>query len=106
MLHELLPKASCFGLLSAPNTPAHELIIKGAQAAASAIGGTIEVLTASTSDEIDIVFARLANEKHVHKLLVFSDPLFSLNAFNWPSWRRALQSLRSILSASRPKLAG
>src|SRR5215831_7273790 len=49
MLHELLPQASRFGLLSVPNTPTHELMVKDAQAAASAVGGTIEVLTASTS---------------------------------------------------------
>jgi putative ABC transport system substrate-binding protein len=76
MLHELLPQASRFGLLSVPNTPTHELMVKDAQAAASAVGGTIEVLTASTSDEINTVFARLANEKRVHGLLVSNDPLF------------------------------
>ena len=76
ILHELLPKASHFGLLSDLRFPAHELIVKDAQAAASAIGGTIEVLTASTSRDIDTVFARLANEKRTHGLLVASDPLF------------------------------
>jgi hypothetical protein len=71
----------------------------------SAISVTVEVLTASTSGEIDTVFARLANEKHTHGLLVSATPLFSLNAFNWPSWRRAMRSLRSILSESKPRLA-
>jgi hypothetical protein len=54
----------------------HELIVKDAQAAVSAIGGTIEVLTASTNDEIDTVFARLANEKRVQGLLVPSHTLW------------------------------
>jgi putative ABC transport system substrate-binding protein len=76
MLHELLPKASHFGLLSDPRFPAHELIVKDAQAAASAIGGTIEILTASTSGEIDTVFARLANERRVQGLLVPNYPFF------------------------------
>ena len=76
MLHELLPQASHFGFLSNPKTPVHELAVKDVQAAASAMGGTIEVLTASTSGEIDTVFARLVNEKRVQGLLVSNDPLF------------------------------
>jgi len=76
MLHELLPQASHFGFLSDPKTPVHELAVKDVQAAASAIGGTIEVFTASTSGEIDTVFARLVNEKRVQGLLVSNHPLF------------------------------
>jgi hypothetical protein len=76
MLHELLPKASHFGFLIDPRGLARELRVKEAQAAASAIGGTIEVLTASTSGDIDTVFARLANEKRVHGLLVPAYPFF------------------------------
>jgi hypothetical protein len=56
-----LPQASHFGFLSDLKLPGHELLVKDAQAAASAIGGSIEVLTASTSGEIDAVFARIAN---------------------------------------------
>jgi putative ABC transport system substrate-binding protein len=68
MLHELLPQASHFGVLSDPNGgPAHELTIKDAQAAASKIGGSIDVLTTSTSREIDAAFARIASEKRVSK---------------------------------------
>jgi putative ABC transport system substrate-binding protein len=76
LLHELLPQGSHFGFLSDPKTTVHELAVKDVQAAASAIGGTIEVLTASTSGEIDTAFARLVNEKRVQGLLVSNDPLF------------------------------
>ena len=76
MLHELLPQASHFGFLSNPKTPVHELAVKDVQAAGSAIGGTIEVFTASTNSEIDTVFALLVNEKRVQGLLVSNDPLF------------------------------
>ena len=72
MLRELLPQASHFGFLSDPKTPTHEFDVKDVQAAASAIGCTIEVLTASTSGEIDAAFARIANEKRVQGLLVGS----------------------------------
>jgi hypothetical protein len=54
----------------------HQPFIKDVQAAASAIGCTIEVLTASTSDEIDSVFAHLAEEKRVQGILVSNDPFF------------------------------
>jgi ABC-type uncharacterized transport system substrate-binding protein len=53
MLHELLPQASHFGFLSDPKAPVHELVVKDAQAAASAIGGTIDILTASTTARAD-----------------------------------------------------
>jgi putative ABC transport system substrate-binding protein len=76
ILQESLPKASHFGLLSDLRAPVHELIVKDAQAAVSAIGATIEVLTASTSGEINTDFARLANEKRVQGLLVAQFPLF------------------------------
>jgi len=76
ILHELLPQASHFGFLTDQTAAVHELMVKDAQTAASAIGGTIEVLTSSTSGEIDTAFARLANEKRVHGLLVSNDPLF------------------------------
>jgi putative ABC transport system substrate-binding protein len=75
--HDLLPKAEYFGVLSNHKNPAsHEPFIRGTQAAASAIGCTIEVLTASTSDEIDSVFAHLAKEKRVQGILVSNDPFF------------------------------
>ena len=76
MLHELLPQASHFGFLSDPKVQAHESLVKDAQTAASAIGGTIEVLTASTSGEIDAVFARIANGKRVQGLMVTAMPFF------------------------------
>jgi ABC-type uncharacterized transport system substrate-binding protein len=106
ILHELLPQAAHFGVLSNPQNPLHELVVKETQAAASGIGGTIEVLTASTGGEIDSVFGRLADEKRVQGLLVANDSFLSLNAFNWPIWQLVLRSRRSIHSVSRPTLAG
>ena len=76
MLRELLPQASHFGFLSNPNIANYELVVKDVEAAASAISRTIEVLIASTSGEIDAVFARTANEKRVQGLLVHNSPFF------------------------------
>jgi putative ABC transport system substrate-binding protein len=76
LLRELLPQVSRFAFLSDPTAVNRELIVKDAQTAASAIGGTIDILTASTTGEIDAVFVRIANEKRVQGLLVSSDILF------------------------------
>jgi putative tryptophan/tyrosine transport system substrate-binding protein len=75
MLHGLLPQASHFGLLSNPG-PIHERRVKDAQAAASSIGVTMEILSASTSGEIENVFTRIANDKRVQGLLVSDNPFF------------------------------
>jgi putative ABC transport system substrate-binding protein len=71
-----LPQAAHFGVLGNPKNSVYESIVKETKAAASAIGAPIEVLTASTSGEIDVVFAHLVDEKHVQGLLVTNDPLF------------------------------
>ena len=76
ILHELLPQVVDFGVLSNPRNPLHDSVVKETQAAASIIGVTVEVLTASTSDEIDAVFARTSNEGRVQGLLVSNDALF------------------------------
>jgi ABC-type uncharacterized transport system substrate-binding protein len=76
LLHELLPQAAHFGMLSNPTSLIHEVRTKDAQIAAAAIGRTMEILTASTHDEINAVFARVAEEKRVQGLLVANDPLY------------------------------
>ena len=76
ILHELLPQATHFGVLANPKSAVHESIVNDTQAAASAIGQTVEILDAGTSDELDAVFVRLADEKRAQGLLVTNDPFF------------------------------
>jgi putative ABC transport system substrate-binding protein len=77
LLHELLPRASRFAVLVNPNNSIiAEATITNARAAAMAIGLQIEVLTASTNREIDMVFASLG-PKQVDALLVNNDPFFN-----------------------------
>src|SRR5262245_64373492 len=57
LLHELLPRASRFAVLVNPNSRNVKFEITEAQAAGSAIGRAIDVLTAATGREIDIAFA-------------------------------------------------
>ena len=75
LLLELLPKAARFAVLANPSNPATGALIKEAQTGAVAIGGQIEVLTATTNRDIDAIFTRLA-QNPVDALLVNADPLF------------------------------
>jgi len=59
LLRELLPKAAGFALLVNPSDGTADTYIKDAQAAASALGWSIEILTATTNREIDAAFASL-----------------------------------------------
>jgi putative ABC transport system substrate-binding protein len=97
ILHELVPQVSHFGALENPNNGDPESFVKDTQAAASAIGRTFEALTASTSQEIDAVFARLSDEKRVQALLVSNDPLFLAR-----SVQLAILSARYVIPAIYP----
>jgi putative ABC transport system substrate-binding protein len=106
MLHGLLPQASHFGFLTDPNIASHELVVKDAQAAGSAIGRTIEVLAASTSGEIDAVFARTANEMRAQGLLVHNSPFFLAARVQLAILAARFAIPQSIRFASRSKPAG
>jgi putative ABC transport system substrate-binding protein len=77
LLHELLPGSARFAVLVNPNNSfIAETTITDVRTAAMSIGRQIEVLTASTSGEIDSVFASLG-QKRADALLVNADPLFN-----------------------------
>jgi putative tryptophan/tyrosine transport system substrate-binding protein len=76
LLHELVPTATIFALLVNPNNPYTPSSITDLEAAAAAIGRSIEVLTASTDREIDTAFASLIQNRAT-ALLVSPDNLFS-----------------------------
>jgi putative ABC transport system substrate-binding protein len=75
LLHELLPAAAHFAVLVDSNTLSTESVIADLQAAASAIRQQIEILTASTSREIDTAFATLV-QKRTDALLLTNSPFF------------------------------
>ena len=76
LLHEFLPKATRFAVLVNPTNPhVTDPVIEDLKAAASAIGGEIEVFAAATSSAIDAAFARLAQTRP-DALLVSPGPLF------------------------------
>jgi putative ABC transport system substrate-binding protein len=75
LLHEAVPEAPRVAALVNPATPVAESAVADVKAAASAAGLQIDILTASTSREIDAAFSRLAQNRDA-ALLVVSDALF------------------------------
>jgi putative tryptophan/tyrosine transport system substrate-binding protein len=76
LMHELLPGAARFGMLVDPQSPNAEIATQDARTAVTTLGRQIEVLSASSSREIDTAFASL-KQKRVEALLVSPTPLFS-----------------------------
>jgi putative ABC transport system substrate-binding protein len=77
LLHELLPRATRFGVLVNPTSPLMmDKMVGDLQPAAAMIGSQIEVLAAATNRDIDTVFATLA-QKRIDALLITSNTLFS-----------------------------
>jgi putative ABC transport system substrate-binding protein len=75
VLHDLVPNAKVFGVLSNPdnNTSA---ILKDSQDAARALGGTVEIASVRSEADFDAAFAGLA-QRRVDALNVLPDTLFS-----------------------------
>jgi putative tryptophan/tyrosine transport system substrate-binding protein len=76
ILHLLLPGAERFAALVHPKGSSVESIVKDLRTVATTIGRPIEILTASTTDEIDAVFETLA-QKRADALLTTPHPLFN-----------------------------
>jgi putative ABC transport system substrate-binding protein len=76
LLHELLPQATRFAVLvmSSDNVAA-PIIVEELRAAASNIGGQIEVLAAGSNREIETAFAD-AVQKRIQGLVMAPEPLF------------------------------
>jgi putative tryptophan/tyrosine transport system substrate-binding protein len=74
-LHELVPKASNFALLVNPTNPNAESQARDASAAASKMGIQVNILHASSEDDFDTVFSRLA-ELRAGGLAIANDGVF------------------------------
>ena len=75
LLHELVPGAAPFAVLVQPTTPFAKGMIADIQAAATAIGRQIEVLSVTTGGEIDTAFARVV-QMRAGALLITTGGLF------------------------------
>ena len=74
LLHELLPGATRFAVLANPKNPTTESMSNEVQALV-AVGRQIEVLPASTEDDIDTAFANLVRRR-TEAVLVHPDNVF------------------------------
>ena len=76
LMRQLLPAADMFALLLNSHNPNAETRSRDVQRAARALGRRIYVLYASDENEIDVAFAKLAQQR-IGGLLVQSDPFFT-----------------------------
>jgi putative ABC transport system substrate-binding protein len=75
LLAEILPKASVFAMLVDPRNPVSRPDTDAARKAASALGRSLEVLSAASENEIEAAFGVMV-ERHVGALYVDSVPFF------------------------------
>jgi putative ABC transport system substrate-binding protein len=75
LLHELVPAADLIGVLVNPTNSNAEGYLREIQAAAATLGVKVHFLQASTVQDIDTVFAGLA-QLHVAGLVIGTDPFF------------------------------
>jgi ABC-type uncharacterized transport system substrate-binding protein len=76
LLHQLLHRDARLALLVNPRNPQSQSAITDVQAAASAMGQQLEILTATTNRDISPAFSD-AVQKRVDALLISADPLFT-----------------------------
>ena len=77
LLHELIPNSRMIAVLVNPTSPSLSLsTAKEAETAQRALGRHIQILNASTGDEIDAAFATLA-QLRAGALLIGPDPFFA-----------------------------
>jgi putative ABC transport system substrate-binding protein len=75
LLHELVPAAGVVAYLTNPANPSVKLEIKAAQEAAGKFGLDLQVVDASTDQEIGAAFAHLV-ERHIGAVIVAGEPFF------------------------------
>jgi ABC-type uncharacterized transport system substrate-binding protein len=76
LLQQLLHRDARFAVLVNPKNPQTQSVIADVQAAASAMGRKVEILTASTKSEIIPAFSDVV-QKRADALLISADPLFA-----------------------------
>jgi hypothetical protein len=76
LLQQLLHRDARFAVLVNPKNPQTQFVIANLQAAASAMGRQVEILTASTKPEITPAFSDVV-QKRADALLISADPLFA-----------------------------
>ena len=79
LLHELVPKATVFGLLVNPNFPDTNVQVRDAQAAAQALGEQLLVVNAGSEGELEAAFVTLV-EQRIGAVIVSADPFLNAHS--------------------------
>jgi putative ABC transport system substrate-binding protein len=85
LLHELVPTAKRVAILVNPTYPATETYLRDVPPAARPLGLQIDMFNASTSGEIDAVFASFMRDRP-DSLFVAGDPFFSVRRIQLVNW--------------------
>jgi putative ABC transport system substrate-binding protein len=104
LLRELVPKADAIGVLVNPANPNAVPNTKNLQAAAKTFGFQLEVLQASTEQDIEAAFATI-RERRLDALIVGDDPFF-LNQGDQLSMLAARDRITAIYPFRRNVAAG
>jgi putative ABC transport system substrate-binding protein len=75
LLHELVPSARVIAYLTNPANPGVTLEVKAAQEAAKTFGLDLQIIDASTDQEIEAAFAHLV-ERHIGAVIIAGEPFF------------------------------
>lgn len=75
LLRELVPQAARIALLLNPSSPNAEIQLRELEEAAQSVGQQVGILTATSDRELEVAFAKLA-EQQARALLIGSDPFF------------------------------
>jgi putative ABC transport system substrate-binding protein len=75
LLHDLVPSATTVGVVFNPKYPGSQAQLRDIQAAASATGVQIQLLRASTDDELDAAFETISRQ-HLAAVSILADPFF------------------------------
>ena len=106
LMHALVPKAVRFAMLVNPeNVPVAARTLREVPEAAHAIGLQIQILNASTADEIEAAFVTLVRDQ-IEALLSLQIRTSSASAPNSPHLRRATGFRRPIPRGRMSKPAG
>ena len=105
VMHEMVPAAGTVALLLNPNNASGAVLSNETAAAARTLGLTLHVLRASTRDEIDTIFASLA-QLRVGALVIASDAFFTTQSNQIAAW--TLRGAVPALSTERlfPEVGG
>jgi putative ABC transport system substrate-binding protein len=104
LLREFFPNAQMITVLLNPSSPNFDRQLKDIQEAAHAVGQQIDILHASSENEIEVAFASAARLPTGPLLVAVILPS-TIGVIKWSRWRRAMRFPPYFICASSPWLA-